>query len=168
MLAETDEQLAAAVGKPATHAFVSVGAGSIGQAVTQHYKKKTEGPSTAVAATEADTAAGLQASLRAGEVVTVPMGNTIMAGMNYGSVSRTAWPVLRYGASAAVSVTDAEADAAVRELEGQGISSGPCGAANLAALRKVVAEAKSGLGLGEESVVVLFSTEGMREYHLAA
>ncbi|KAI0475531.1 pyridoxal-phosphate dependent enzyme family protein [Xylariaceae sp. FL0804] len=198
MLAETDQQVLEATGgaaATATHVFVPCGAGSVSQAVTTHYKSLRSSSSSSsraaaatssraavvVVAVEPVTAACLQASLRAGRSVTVPAPapetggetNTIMTGLNCGTLSAAAWPVLRRGVDAAVTVTDAEAHAAVGELArggGGGIRAGPCGAAAAAALRRVCAdaEAREQVGLGGDSVVVLFCTEGEREYEIPA
>lgn len=168
MLAESDRQvLERTGGKPATHAIVPVGAGSIGEAVTAHYKSASRrnevGPSR-VLAVEPTTAACLFESLKAGKSVSVPTDDSIMCGMNCGTLSTTAWPVLRDGVDAGVMVTDLEAHNAVQELNARGIPAGPCGAATLAALQRACQDAKQELGLDETSVVVLYCTEGQREY----
>ncbi|OTB03188.1 hypothetical protein M426DRAFT_180844 [Hypoxylon sp. CI-4A] len=168
MLAESDRQILQLTGgNPATHAIVPVGAGSIGEAVTAHFNsasRREESGQAWVLAVEPTTAACLFASLKAGESTSVPTGDTIMCGMNCGTLSTTAWPVLRDGIEAGVVVSDLEAHNAVQELNAHEIHAGPCGAATLAALRRACADAKSELGLDETSVVVLFCTEGQREY----
>ncbi|KAI1455126.1 tryptophan synthase beta subunit-like PLP-dependent enzyme [Annulohypoxylon moriforme] len=168
MLAESDRQvLELTGGKAATHAIVPVGAGSIGEAVTAHFKngvrKNNSGPAK-VLGVEATTAASLFESLKAGKSVSVPTEDTIMCGMNCGTLSTTAWPVLKEGIDAGVVVSDLEAHNAVRELNTRGIPAGPCGAATLAALRRACMDAKWELGLDDNSIVVLYCTEGQREY----
>ncbi|KAI1103399.1 tryptophan synthase beta subunit-like PLP-dependent enzyme [Jackrogersella minutella] len=164
MLAESDRQVRELTGgRPATHAFVPVGAGSIGEAVTAHFKRR--GP-VAVVGVEPTTAACLMESLKAGTSVSVPTGDTIMCGMNCGTLSTTAWPVLRDGVDAGVVVSDVEAHRAVQELHNRGILAGPCGASTLAALRRACADAQMELGLDGTSVVVLYCTEGQREYEI--
>ncbi|KAI2631408.1 tryptophan synthase beta subunit-like PLP-dependent enzyme [Hypomontagnella submonticulosa] len=168
MLAESERQvLEATGGKPASHAIVPVGAGSIGEAVTAHFKaasRRKEVGSARVLSVEPTTAACLVESLKKGVNTSVQTADTIMCGMNCGTLSTTAWPVLRDGVDAAVTVEDIEAHDAVKELEGRGIKAGPCGAASLAALRRVCSDAKQELGLDETSVVVLYCTEGPRDY----
>lgn len=169
MLREADAQIQAATGGGrATHALVPVGVGSIAHAVARHYKAAAPGhPSRAlVAAVEPTTAAGLRASLGAGRVTAVDTGDSIMCGMNCGTVSAAAWPALAAGVDADVTVTDREAHEAVRELEGLGLRPGPCGAATLAALRRACRDARDELRLTRSSVVVLFCTEGRREYEV--
>ncbi|KAI0838508.1 tryptophan synthase beta subunit-like PLP-dependent enzyme [Hypoxylon sp. FL0890] len=168
MLAESDSQvLELTGGKPATHVIVPVGAGSIGEAVTAHFKsasrRKGFGPAR-VLAVEPTTAACLFESLKAGKSVSVQTEDTIMCGMNCGTLSTTAWPVLKNGIDADVTVTDLESHNAVQELHARGIFAGPCGAATLAALRRACAEPKRELGLDDSSVVVLYCTEGQRDY----
>ncbi|RYP72580.1 hypothetical protein DL771_004075 [Monosporascus sp. 5C6A] len=170
MLAESERQvLDATGGKPATHAIVPCGAGSIAQAVTEHFKSAERsgrlGPASVVAV-EPTTAACLMASLRAGRFVTVEAGDTICCGMNCGTLSTTAWPVLQAGVDASVVVDDAESHRAVLELGDRGVLAGPCGAATLAALRRICADAKADLGLDGNSVVVLYCTEGPRQYEI--
>ncbi|KAL2161732.1 hypothetical protein VTH06DRAFT_8294 [Thermothelomyces fergusii] len=178
MLDELDTQvLRATGGRPATHAVVPVGCGSIAQAVTQHFKGPASephdgtsraaaavAPSAAVLAVEPATAACLRASLETGEMASVPTGDSIMCGMNCGTLSTPAWPVLRTGVDASVVVSDADAHRAVAELEALGIQAGPCGASTLAALKAACAAEKTRLRLSEDSVVVLFCTEGRRDY----
>lgn len=85
-----------------------------------------------------------------------------MMGLNCGTVSEIAWPTLRDGVDASVTVSDEQTLTAVRELADQGVDSGPCGAATLAAFQAVASDddLRGQLGLTEESVVVLLSTEG--------
>jgi len=160
MLGEVDEQVRVLTDRKVSHVVVSVGVGSWAHAVVLHYKSKV--PSAKVVTVEPDTAACLKTSLEAGEIVTIQTGDTIMAGMNCGTVSKIAWLLLKDGVDAAVTITDTESHKAVQCLRESGINAGPCGAAPLAALQKLV-EAGT-LGLGPNSVIVLFSTEGMREY----
>jgi diaminopropionate ammonia-lyase len=171
MLNESDIQTQEATGgKPATHAFIPVGVGSIAHAVTQHYKALPHGHRSraSVMTVEPTTAACLRASLDSGQMTTVETGDSIMCGMNCGTVSSTAWPTLKSGVDADITVTDEEAHAAVWELSTLGLRPGPCGAATLSALRKVCLGARQELGLDQDAIVVLFCTEGKREYTIPA
>ena len=87
-----------------------------------------------------------------------------MAGLNCGTVSSIAWPVLAGGLDAAAAVTDDAARQAAVDLGAAGISSGPSGAASLAGVRAALigngsAERRALLGVDSASVVVLLSTE---------
>jgi diaminopropionate ammonia-lyase len=161
MLTETDKQMADMNITRASHAIASVGVGSWAQAVAMHYKSKS--PSATLIAVEPDTAACLKTSLEAGQITSIATGNTIMNGMNCGTVSTTAWKVLKRGVDASVTVSDIEVHHDLQYLNGHNVKIGPCGAAPLSALKKLC-QKKDELGLGEESVVVLFSTEGPRDY----
>ncbi|KAF2487446.1 tryptophan synthase beta subunit-like PLP-dependent enzyme [Neohortaea acidophila] len=162
-LNETDRQIAAQTNnKPATLAIASVGVGSWAHAVASHYT--TLNPPTKIITVESEAAPSFKESLHSGHITPLETGDTVMNGMNCGTTSLSAWPVLRDGVYAAVTVTDREAHREVQFLQAQGVNAGPCGAATLAALRKVCAE----IDVKEmrEAVVVLFSTEGTREYEV--
>jgi len=164
---EIDEQLRAAGLRGPDLVAVPVGVGSLAQAVVAHYRRPApigDRPAS-VLSVEPDTAACLVASLQAGAIRSVPTADTIMAGLNCGTPSSAAWPVLRDGMDAAVAVSDDAARSAVTTLAGLGVSSGPSGAATLAGVRAVLTgpgadERRTELAIDEASVVVLLSTEG--------
>jgi len=160
LLHEVDEQLAA-LDTSANLVAVPVGVGSLAEAVVRHYRQPT-GPRPRVLSVEPDTAACVLESLATGRPTTVPTDATVMAGLNCGTMSTSAWPVLRDGGVAAVAVTDEEALRAVDDLARLGVSSGPCGAATLAGVRAALAVPGRffSLGLSSVDVVVLLSTEG--------
>jgi diaminopropionate ammonia-lyase len=157
LLHEVDTQLGGAPDLVA----VPVGVGSLAEAVVRHYRRPGAGH-PCVLAVEPDTAACVLASLTAARPTTVATAATVMAGLNCGTISSSAWPVLRSGCDAAVAVSDHDALRAVADLSQLGICSGPSGAASLAGVRAALAEPgrRAGLGLGDDSVVVLLSTEG--------
>jgi diaminopropionate ammonia-lyase len=160
LLDEVDEQLTG----PPDLVAVPVGVGSLAQAVVAHYRRPGV-PHPALLSVEPDTAACVLRSLAAGAPVTVDTAATVMAGLNCGTVSAAAWPVLRAGCDAAVAVTDAATLQAVADLADLGVSSGPSGAATLAGVRAALStlERRAGLGLDGTSTVVLLSTEGRRD-----
>jgi diaminopropionate ammonia-lyase len=162
MLAETDTQTLDMHIPSVTHAIAGVGAGSWAQAVAMHYKARS--PPACFVAVEPEEAASLKASLEAGSVKPIKTGHTIMNGLNCGTVSMTAWDVLKHGVDASVTVTDIEVHRDLLYLHSKGVKNGPCGASTLSALRKTCRGGKEELRLDEKSVVVLFSTEGAREY----
>ena len=100
LLAEVDADL----GRGPDLVAVPVGVGSLAEAVVRHYRRGAA-PGPSILSVETDTAACVLASLAAGRPVTVPTQATVMAGLNCGTVSSAAWPVLRAGCDAAVSVT---------------------------------------------------------------
>ncbi len=157
LLDEIDTQLGAAPDLLA----VPVGVGSLAEAVIRHYRRPgTAHPS--VLSVEPDTAACVLASLLAARATTVATAATVMAGLNCGTVSASAWPVLRDGCDAAIVVSDTDALRAVADLGRFGVSSGPSGAATLAGVRAALADPvrRADLDVGDDAVVVLLSTEG--------
>lgn len=162
LLEEVDAQVEGSVDLIA----VPVGVGSLAEAVVRHCRRPGV-PRPSVLSVEPDTAACLLTSLLAGSRQTVPTSETVMAGLNCGTVSSSAWPVLRDGCDAAVAVTDAEALRAVDDLGSSGISSGPSAAATLAGVRVACADAqrRAALDVGPDSIVVLLSTEARPPEH---
>ena len=160
LLDEVDEALR---GEPDLVA-VPVGVGSLAQAVITHYRRpRSRHPS--VLAVEPDAAACVLASLRSGARTSVETGVTNMAGLNCGTPSGAAWPVLLAGCDAAVAVTDEAAALAVTDLARHGVSSGPSGAATLAGVRAVLTgpgseTRRSELAVDHTSTVVMLNTEG--------
>jgi diaminopropionate ammonia-lyase len=157
LLEEVDAQLS---GTPDL-VVVPVGVGSLAEAVVRHYRRPGAAHPRVLLA-EPDTAACVLASLIADRPVTVPTAATVMAGLNCGTVSGSAWPVLRAGCDAAVAVSDDDALRAARDLGRLGVSAGPSGAAALAGARAALTghERRAALDPGDDAVVVLLSTEG--------
>ena len=160
MLAETDRQIQEACDRNPSICVVPVGAGSIAQAVVSHYALKDLDIRNFTV--EPEAAPCLMEALRNRKITPLETGATIMTGMNSGTVSTIAWPILEANVCAAVAVSDAECHESVLSLNSHGINAGPCGAATLAAARKLT-EATL-LALDPDAVLLLFSTEGKREY----
>lgn len=87
-----------------------------------------------------------------------------MCGMNCGTVSSIAWPLLKNGIDASITVSDKEAENSRCMLSDGGFQVGPCSAATLAAISKICQSrvAKDVLDINTESTVVLLATEGPR------
>lgn len=140
---------------------VPVGVGSLAAAAARFGAHA----GAAVIGVEAAAAPCLTASLAAGAPTVVPTPGTTMAGLDCAEVSVAAWPSLRDGIHGMVTVQDAEAQAAMRELAAAGLAIGDCGAAPLAALRALAGEPgcaalREAVGLGRASRVLLVATEG--------
>ena len=162
LFAELDRQLAAAAGRPADLLLVPTGVGSVLQAAVEAYRRPDLVGRPSVAAVEPVTSACVTRSLLAGRPISVDTSAPIaMAGLNCGTVSMIAWPILRAGLDAAVTVTEAECLSAAEDLGRIGISSGASGAASLAGARALCADpvARTACGVDETSVVVLLNTE---------
>ncbi|KAG9521413.1 tryptophan synthase beta subunit-like PLP-dependent enzyme, partial [Aureobasidium melanogenum] len=162
MHTEVDRQLEEACGKRPSLCIASVGVGSWAQSVVSHYTG--HGSDTKVVTVESEAAPCLMESLHNGKIVPVETGSTIMDGMNCGTVSSNCWPSLKSGVYASVVVNDLEAHHNVLYLQDHSVNAGPCGAAPLAALRKL--HERGVLQEDPDAVVVLFSTEGHRDYIL--
>jgi diaminopropionate ammonia-lyase len=165
LCAEIDEQLAAAGAGPPDLVGIPVGVGSLAQAVVTYYRGRPDGTAPALLAVEPEAASWVVVSLTRGEPVSVRTRDTIMAGLNCGTPSSLAWPILHSGLDAAVTVTDAQSARAARDLAVGGVPAGPCGAAPLAGLRAALTgdgagQRRAELGLGPAATVVLLSTEG--------
>src|SRR5699024_7644908 len=133
------------------------------QAVVAYYRSVPENP-PAILAVEPDSAACVTTSLNAGQLTPVPTGNTNMAGLNCGTPSYIAWPYLRNGVDASISISDESAAEMSDKLGDLGVSSGPCGSSSLAGLYAYHGidggAHRSCLGLTPESTVILLNTEG--------
>lgn len=159
-MVEIDEQCKELTHRSLDLIICPVGVGSLAQAVVAHYKSRD--PPSTVVTVEPDSAACLKTSLENDKMTSVATGNTTMCGMNCGTVSLTAWPFLRNGVDASITITDDESAKAQEMLRDVGISMGPCSAASLAALLRISKEGKEKLQLDRDSIVVLLGTEGPR------
>lgn len=140
-------------------ALAPAGVGSLAQAIVAHFRSGERPPSVAIV--EPVAAPTIFHALTVGRPESIETGTTVMLGLNCGTPSDLAWPVLQAGADAAVLVDDAEARAAVASLQDARVDAGPCGASTLAGLRRLVADARADIGLTEQSTVVLFNTESL-------
>ena len=131
-------------------ALVPAGVGSLAAAAARW----GAATGTRIVAVEPETAACLTASLAAGEPTRVDTPGTSMAGLDCAEVSIAAWPTLLAGIHATVTVSDAQAHAAMRELAGYALRIGDSGAAPLAALRVAAGEGRIA------GRVLLLATEG--------
>jgi diaminopropionate ammonia-lyase len=164
LLAELDRQFAERDLAGPDLVSVPVGVGSLAQAVVTHYRRGDRS-APAILAVEPESAAGVLASLHAEARRSVTTGGTVMAGLNCGTPSSLAWPVLAGGLDAAIAVPDQLAIQAGADLAGLGVRSGPSGAASLAGVRAALTgpgagARRVGLGVTGSSVVLLLSTEG--------
>jgi diaminopropionate ammonia-lyase len=149
-------EVRAELGREPDVLVVPVGVGSLALAAATY-------SGAALLTVEPTVAPCLLTSLAHGEPRTVATGRTAMAGLNAGTVSAAAWPVLRHRVAAAGAVPDDAALDAARELHAAGVAAGPCGGAALAGLERALAEpgARAALGLDEGSCVAVLSTDGV-------
>ncbi|OBT93485.2 hypothetical protein VE01_08690 [Pseudogymnoascus verrucosus] len=160
MMKEADSQIYNITQTRPDVIVVPVGVGSLAQSVVTHYK--SQGHPCTIIAVEPEPANCLQMSLKSDTLTSVSTEDTIMCGLNCGTVSSIAWPILQKGVDVSVYVTDAEAHESLVQLKECQAVIGPCAAATLAALKKVV----RGPGLDKNAVVLLLGTEGIRDYEV--
>lgn len=116
-------------------------------------------------AVEPESARCVTESLRAGHPVTLPFPQTsIMAGLNCGTLSQVAWPLVARGMDVMAAVSDGWAMTAMRSLAAAGIVADETGAAATASLQAICASpvgepARSALRLGPGSRVLVLCTE---------
>ena len=141
--------------------LVPVGVGSLTAAAARHGAQV----GAQVIGVEPTTAACLSASLAQGLPTPVPTPGTTMAGLDCAEVSPAAWPSLRRGIAGTVTISDNEADTAMRELSANGLTIGESGAAPLAALNALQNDAdcralREHLATGRHTRVLLVASEG--------
>ena len=168
---ESDEQLEAA-GLPAPDVvLVQAGVGGLLHAAVDHYRARLEQPM--LAAVEPVEADALIASINTPEGDPAPASgrqDSIMAGLNCGEVSLSAWPVVRRGVELFLTVEDRYSEAAMRKLAhpnggDPAIVAGESGAAGLAGVLALMSApelrlAKEFLELGPGRRVLVINTEG--------
>lgn len=169
MIREVYQQLPSSI-QP-THVFLQAGVGSMAGAVLGWLAdtQKDQLPVTSII--EAADSACVFASCPRGELVSkAGITPTIMAGLNCGEVNPDIFPVLRDYASFYFACADEITEAGMRQYADpsdgdQAIVAGESGAVGLGLLMKLCQDAsyaqmKQALGLDENSVVLLFNTEG--------
>lgn len=159
MLTELDAQLRDVGIERTDLVLAPAGVGSLAQAIVSHFRSVESPP--AVAVVEPVAAPAIMHALSTGVPEAIETGDTIMLGLNCGTPSELAWPVLRAGVDVAVLIDDDEARDAVRTLQAAGVDAGPCGAATLAGARRALEGARDSIGISEASTVILFNTEGL-------
>jgi diaminopropionate ammonia-lyase len=166
IFAEISDQLATA-GQADPHVVViPVGVGALAAATITHFKSSDAAGNVTVLGVEPESASCVTQSLREGRPVMLPFPQTsIMAGLNCGTPSQLAWPLVARGIDVMVAVCDARAEEAVRTLAAEGIIAGETGAAALAGLEAIcshpaAAAARDVLRLGRGCRVLVLCTEG--------
>jgi diaminopropionate ammonia-lyase len=156
---EIDEQIKEVTDKPVTHVLTPLGVGSLCQATCTRYARADAYEKVEIVSVEPVAAACFKTSLEAEKPVTVETKYTICTGMCCGTVSLSAWPIMKDGVSMAMAVEDVQVEKALLDLKKYGVNAGPCGAATTAGARQLPT-------LGPESVVVVLCTEGERHYEM--
>ena len=157
-----DEAVTQWDGAAPSHVFVQGGVGGVAAAVSAQMRAAYR-PTPKLIVVEPDAAACLLASAEQGKLAAVGGDlDTLMAGLACGEPSPLAWQELSRAAFAFMAVPDVAAVDCMRLLARSGIVAGESGVAGLAGLLLAAADpsARAVLGLGADSRVLLFSTEG--------
>ncbi len=162
LFAESARQM----GGAPTHVFLQAGVGGLAAAGTVFYRREGSRPTlVSVEPLDADCLRESIASPDGGIREAKGRQDSIMAGLNCGTPSLLAWPVIRAGVRAFLAVDDDYAREAMRRYAAASVVSGESGAAGLAGLLAIAGEpglaaARRSLGLGADARVLLISTEG--------
>jgi diaminopropionate ammonia-lyase len=173
MFREIDDALSMFGGGDYDIVLVQSGVGSLAAAAAWYYRRERENESMRIVnvePTEADclleSARGTQGEIRSSQGST----DSIMAGLNCGTPSLVAWPVIRSCFDVFLSIPDRFSSAAIRAYyypkgDDSRVISGESGAAGLAALLALcqepsLARVREALELTAKNRVLLLNTEG--------
>ena len=163
---EVDDALAAAGLASPNVVVIPVGVGALAAAAIIHYRLTHAEANVVLVGVEPESADCVLRSLEAARRVTVPGPHrSTMVGLNCGTPSLIAWPLLAAGLDWSVTVEDERAYRAMRELANEGVGSGETGAAALAGLEGLSEWAETparrrDVGLDEEATALVLCTEG--------
>jgi len=160
-------------GERPTHIFVQAGVGSLAGAVVGYFANRYRENPPVMVVVEASAADCLYRGAAAGDgEIRIVDGDmeTIMAGLACGEPNITSWDILKNHVSCFISLEDCAAARGMRMLAAplkgdRQVVSGESGAASFAALAAIMRkdeykELREKLGLGKDSKVLCFSTEG--------
>ena len=141
--------------------LVPIGVGAFAAAVVTAFRRsRPDREAPLLIGVEPVDAACVLASALAGELVTLPgEQRSIMAGLNCGTPSPVAWPLVSAGIDWFVAVDDEQSRQAMRDLAASGIVSGESGAASLAGATQLRRDTGDRV-LRPGATVLLLSTEG--------
>lgn len=152
---------------------VQGGVGALAATAAWYFRKEWTRPQPKLISVEPVQAACLLESIASpdGEpILSTGRQDSIMAGLNCGMPSPVAWPLIKHGFDAFLSVSDESCVAAMQAYHNRlrddpGIISGESGAAGLAALQELTQEDSGAtglsiLGLDSKATVLLLNTEG--------
>jgi diaminopropionate ammonia-lyase len=154
LLSEVTGEIDAGRAPEPTVVVVQMGVGAFAAAVTRAFAPR---PARLLVGVEPTSADCVMVSASVGEILTIPgPQDSIMAGLNCGTPSVVAWDDVLHGYDVFASVSDLDAEEAMRLLHQDGLAVGESGAAGLAGL---IAHGHE-LGVGADDDVLLFLTEG--------
>lgn len=154
--------------RPPTHLFLQAGVGGMAAAVACHAHQRLGSGPPKIAIVEPARAACLYESAKAGRPVTIPHGEpTVMAMLECATPSPIAFEVLAHLVDGYVTLEEHEAPDAMRTLavpigDDRPIVAGESGCTGLAGFLACMADARARvqLGLGPDSRILVFNSEG--------
>lgn len=141
---------------------IQIGVGALAAAAVRHFRRTGVG-SLRMVGVEPQVSACVLASMEAGRLVTIPgPHDSIMAGLNCGTPSVVAWPLVSRGFDAYIAVADERAREGMRALARVDVVSGETGAAGVACLLELLDDpgARERLGIDGSTTALVLSTEG--------
>lgn len=143
--------------------LIQIGVGSLAAAAAKFYTGRYADEPVGLVGVEPLGADCMLESARAGRLTSVPGPHTsMMAGLNCGTPSSTAWPVISATYAGFVAIPDERAFEAMRLLATAGVVAGESGAAGLGGLMALSStpQWRTDLGLSESTRALVVITEG--------
>ena len=148
--------------------FVQIGVGALAAAVVQYYQRTAASASTHVklVGVEPTSAACVLASMQAGQIISLAdPPQSIMAGLNCGTPSLVAWPLISTGIDLFITIEDEWAKRGMCELASLGLVAGETGAAGIGGLEALLTDPsfqtmRNVLGITTTTRVLVICTEG--------
>lgn len=166
IMSEISEQLTKQGAALPNLTVVPMGVGSFAASVLDDLRRRDRPSDLRVIGVEPTDAACVMASLSAERRLSIggPL-DSIMAGLNCGTPSLDAWPVLAAGLDVTVAVSDDHARDGMRDLARDDVVGGECAGAGPAALRALLTGPDADfhrrkLEVDRESTALIFVTEG--------
>jgi diaminopropionate ammonia-lyase len=166
MLQEVDEELSRWQQHGPDLVVVQIGVGALAAAVAHHYRRPAVPSQVKIVGIEPTSAACALASMKAGQIVSLTDApQSIMAGLNCGTPSLIAWPLISTGIDLFVAIEDKWAKLGMRDLAKVGLVAGETGAAGIGGLAALLAGPSSqtmsgALGIDRSTRVLVICTEG--------
>jgi diaminopropionate ammonia-lyase len=159
---EIEDQLSDWSEKAPDLVVIQIGVGALAAAAVRHFRREGS-RSVCMVGVEPEASACVLASMEAGRLVTIPgPHDSIMVGLNCGTPSVVAWPVVSSGFDAYVAVADERAREGMRALARVDVVSGETGAAGVACLLELLDDSsvRDRLSIDENTTALVLSTEG--------
>lgn len=140
---------------------VQIGVGALASAVVRHYRQPNRTPTTIIGVEPTEAACVFDSVVAGRSITLLGVQHSIMAGLNCGTPSPIAWPVIAAGLDLCVAIDDAWAYQAMRELAQAGVIAGESGAAGLAGILALAHQTAFRLSaMTPTSHLLVITTEG--------